>query len=60
VVVAHRPAALAMLNKLAVLGQGQLQALGPKDEVLAKMIQPVGTARGPAKPLPIRHAGGVA
>jgi PrtD family type I secretion system ABC transporter len=60
VVVAHRPAALAMLNKLAVLGQGQLQALGPKDEVLAKMIQPVGTARGPAKPLTIRHAGGVA
>jgi PrtD family type I secretion system ABC transporter len=60
VVVAHRPAALAMLNKLAVLGNGQLQALGPKDEVLAKMIQPVSAARGPAGPLPIRQAGGMA
>jgi ABC-type protease/lipase transport system fused ATPase/permease subunit len=45
VVVAHRPAALSAVDKLAVLANGQLQALGPKDEVLAKVIQPVGKPR---------------
>jgi len=45
VVVAHRPAALSAVDKLAVLANGQLQAFGPKDEVLAKVIQPVGKPR---------------
>jgi ABC-type protease/lipase transport system fused ATPase/permease subunit len=57
VVIAHRPAALAMLNKLAVIGDGQLQAFGPKDDVLARVIQPVGVARGPVGPQPMRQAG---
>jgi len=57
VVIAHRPAALAMLNKLAVIGDGQLQAFGPKDEVLARVIQPVGVTRGPVGPQPLRQAG---
>jgi ABC-type protease/lipase transport system fused ATPase/permease subunit len=43
-----------MLNKLAVIGDGQLQAFGPKDEVLARVIQPVGVTRGPQ---PLRQAG---
>jgi PrtD family type I secretion system ABC transporter len=58
VVIAHRPAALATLTKLAVLAHGQLQALGPKDEVLARVIQPVAVARAPAAPQLMRHAGG--
>jgi ATP-binding cassette subfamily C protein len=33
------------VDKLAVLANGQLQAFGPKDEVLAKVIQPVGKPR---------------
>ena len=41
VVIAHRPAALAAVDRLAVMANGQLQALGPKEEVLAKVIQPV-------------------
>jgi ABC-type protease/lipase transport system fused ATPase/permease subunit len=45
VIVAHRPAALSAVNKLAVLAAGQLQAFGPKQEVLAKVIQPVETPR---------------
>jgi ABC-type protease/lipase transport system fused ATPase/permease subunit len=57
IVIAHRPAALAMLNKLAVLGGGGLQAFGPKDEVLAKVIQPVGVTRGPIGPQPARQTG---
>ena len=34
VVVAHRPSALAALDKVLVLGNGRQQAFGPKDEVL--------------------------
>jgi ATP-binding cassette subfamily C protein len=60
VVIAHRPAALATLNKLAVIGGGQLQAFGPKDEVLAKVIQPVGVTRGPVGPQPMRQSGALA
>ena len=45
VVVAHRPAALSAVDKLAVLANGQVQAFGPRDEVLAKVIQPVGKPR---------------
>ena len=60
VVIAHRPAALATLNKLAVIGGGQLQAFGPKDEVLSKVIQPVGVTRGPVGPQPKRQSGALA
>jgi ABC-type protease/lipase transport system fused ATPase/permease subunit len=45
VVIAHRPAALSAVDQLAVLGNGQLQAFGPKEEVLAKVIQPVSLGR---------------
>jgi ATP-binding cassette subfamily C protein len=47
VVIAHRPAALSAVNKMAVLAGGRLQTFGPKEEVLAKLIQPVGSS--PAK-----------
>jgi ATP-binding cassette subfamily C protein len=58
VIIAHRPAALSAVNKLAVLASGQLQAFGPKDEVLAKVIQPVETVRSKSTPISVR-AGGV-
>lgn len=57
VVIAHRPAALSAVDRLAVLSAGQLQAFGPKEEVLAKVIQPVGVARMPSTPLPLRQEG---
>jgi ATP-binding cassette subfamily C protein len=57
VIIAHRPAALSAVNKLAVLASGQLQAFGPKDEVLAKVIQPVQTSLSKQAPSP-RRAGG--
>jgi PrtD family type I secretion system ABC transporter len=41
VVFAHRPSALAGLDLLMVLAKGQLQALGPKDEILRKVVQNV-------------------
>ena len=41
VVIAHRPSALAGLDRLMVLANGQVQSFGPKDEVLRKTVQNV-------------------
>jgi len=40
VVVAHRPSALAGTDLVLALAQGQVQAFGPKDEVLRKILAP--------------------
>ena len=39
VVIAHRPSAIAGVDLLLVLKQGRLQAFGPKDEILSKVLQ---------------------
>jgi PrtD family type I secretion system ABC transporter len=39
IVVAHRPSAIAGVDRLLVMNQGRAQAIGPKDEVLAKVLQ---------------------
>lgn len=59
VVIAHRPSALAGLDQLMVLGNGQVQAFGPKDEVLRKAVQPVGTASAPAAASHLKIVGDV-
>lgn len=41
VVIAHRPSALAGVNKVMVMANGQMRAFGPKDDVLRKMLQTV-------------------
>lgn len=41
VVIAHRPAALTAVDQLLVLAHGQVQAVGPKDDVLRKVMQSV-------------------
>lgn len=41
VVIAHRPSALAGCDQVLVLAEGQVQAFGPKDEVLRTVLQPV-------------------
>ncbi|MBX5173548.1 type I secretion system permease/ATPase [Rhizobium sp. NZLR1b] len=46
IVIAHRPSALTAVDQVLVMGNGQMQAFGPKDEVLKKT-----TAR-PAMPTP--------
>ena len=40
VVIAHRPAALANIDNVLVMAGGTVQAMGPRDEVLAKMTRP--------------------
>ena len=39
VVVAHRPSAIAGVDLLLMMSQGRAQAFGPKDEVLARVLQ---------------------
>ena len=46
IVIAHRPSAIAGVDQILVLNQGSVQAFGPKDEVLAKVLQrPVSVPR---------------
>ena len=47
IVIAHRPSAIASLDRLMVLRDGRVFAFGPKDEILAKVLaRPVdGTGR---------------
>ena len=60
VVVAHRPSAIAAVDRVAVMANGRLQAFGPKDEVLNKAtIQapapaPAAAAPAPRSPAPPR------
>jgi len=39
IVVAHRPSAIAAVDLLAVMHAGEIVALGPRDEILAKTLQ---------------------
>ena len=39
VVVAHRPSAIAGVDRLLMMNQGRVQAVGPKEEVLSKVLQ---------------------
>jgi PrtD family type I secretion system ABC transporter len=40
IVVAHRPSVLLGVDQLLVMANGRMEAFGPKDEVLRKVIQP--------------------
>lgn len=46
IVVAHRPSALAGLDKVLALAKGQVQAFGPRDEVLKSVLQTVPASIG--------------
>ena len=53
VVIAHRPSALAAIDLILVMGDGKVQAIGPKDEVLAKVLR--APAAAPVRPpMPLR------
>jgi len=41
VVIAHRPAALASIDKVLAIAGGHIQALGPKEDVLRKVLTTV-------------------
>ena len=52
VVVAHRPSAIASVDLVMVLNQGRMQAFGPKDEVLAKVLRRESPVARPLKVVP--------
>ncbi len=39
IVIAHRPSAISQVNLLMVMNQGEIVAIGPRDEVLAKTVK---------------------
>ena len=47
VVIAHRPSALAGCDQLVVMGPGQIQAIGPKEEVLRAAVEKAAEPAGP-------------
>ena len=52
IVIAHRPSAIAGVDQILVLNQGSVQAFGPKDEVLAKVLRRPVSAPRPLKVVP--------
>ncbi len=50
VVIAHRPSALAGLDQLLVLADGQMKAFGPKEDVLQSAVQTAGPSSAPPIP----------
>jgi PrtD family type I secretion system ABC transporter len=51
VVIAHRPSAISGVDQVLMLREGRMQALGPKDDILAKVLQR--PAAAPARPLKV-------
>jgi ATP-binding cassette subfamily C protein len=49
IVIAHRPSALAAVDKVMAMAKGQVQAFGPKAEVLKEVLQPA-VVRAKAEP----------
>lgn len=56
ILIAHRPAALAVCDKVLYLANGVQQAYGPRDEVLSRILapQPVRPSVVPMRPEPAR------
>ena len=50
IVVAHRPAALAGVDQVLAMVGGRMHAMGPRDEVLAKLFGPQPPAGAPGVP----------
>ncbi len=58
IIMAHRPAAIAECDVLLMLEDGQSRAFGPRDEVLAKVLQPNRQNVGTITPSAARQSGG--
>ena len=49
IVIAHRPSALTGVDLVMTMAQGQLQAFGPKDDVIGKLRRPAPTQFAPLR-----------
>ena len=48
VVMAHRPSALASVDMVLAMANGEAKGFGPRDEVLRKVLRPVASVSQPA------------
>jgi ATP-binding cassette subfamily C protein len=56
VVIAHRPSALAAVSQILVLSEGKAAALGPRDEIMRKVLMRTASGTGaPSQPPQIQH-----
>ena len=53
VVITHRPAALGQVDQVAIMEEGRIKAVGPRDEVLQSVMKRNAAAPAPGRP---RHA----
>jgi ABC-type protease/lipase transport system fused ATPase/permease subunit len=60
VVIAHRPSAVAAVDKLAVMAAGEIRDIGPKAEVLARTTQAVPGGEQRPRPAAAGKAGSAA
>jgi ABC-type protease/lipase transport system fused ATPase/permease subunit len=51
IVIAHRPSALQGVDLVLAMANGSIQAFGPKDQVLRKVLQPHQAPQAPAPPM---------
>lgn len=60
--IAHRPGVLAAVDTIAVIGNGQMTAFGPRDEVLQKAVKPQqgAPAQAPQQPARMQPPAGAA
>jgi len=49
IVIAHRPSALSAVDKVLAMAKGQVQAFGPKTEVLKQVLAPVPCPKDPPR-----------
>ncbi len=50
IVIAHRPSAIATVDKILCLKEGRMAGFGPKEEVLKQVVQPVQRVQAGAVP----------
>jgi len=48
-VIAHRPSAIDGVDQVLVMANGKVQSIGPKEEVLRKVLRPVHTPPTPLR-----------
>jgi ATP-binding cassette subfamily C protein EexD len=57
-IITHRPNVLAGVDSILVLAEGQVQAFGPRERLLAHLTRPTSVAAGqPPFPLPLQSLG---
>ncbi|HEV2602662.1 MAG TPA: type I secretion system permease/ATPase [Microvirga sp.] len=56
VVITQRPVLIQIVDRVLMMNDGMVQAFGPKDEVLPKVVKPVAAVRKPSPALPPQAA----